>query len=117
MSWTATGLQPHSLPPTVFEAYTSFLQAAVRAHTGTMTQVADRAVCSLHKSSTRSHLSKVAAKHPRVASAAVIAELRFDLPAAYAFHRLALKRCVTSMQTCSLVRCRPSWGLTCFCWQ
>ena len=44
---------------------------------------------SLHKSSTRAHLQKVAAKHPRVREAAVLAELRFDLPAAYAFHRCA----------------------------
>ena len=50
-------------------------------------QVANRAVCSLHKSSTRAHLTKIAAKHPRVTSAGVIAELRFDLPAAYSFHR------------------------------
>lgn len=52
-------------------------------------QVAEVAVYSLHKSSTRAHLQKVAAKHPRCAQAAVLAELRFDLPAAYAFHRWA----------------------------
>ncbi|KAK9816360.1 hypothetical protein WJX74_002367 [Apatococcus lobatus] len=56
-----------------------FLQIAI--------QVAYGAVYSLHKTSTRAHVQRVAQREPRVASAEVLAEMRFDLPATYAFHK------------------------------
>ena len=49
-------------------------------------QSARRAVYSMHKSSTRSHIQKWLKSQDRVASAKVIAELRFDLPSTYKFH-------------------------------
>ena len=42
---------------------------------------------SLHKSSTRAHIQRTVEKELRAASAEVLAQLRFDLPASYAFHR------------------------------
>ncbi|KAK9902139.1 hypothetical protein WJX75_005634 [Coccomyxa subellipsoidea] len=56
-----------------------FLRAAFRVSRGS--------VYSLHKTSTRSHLHRVAQKELSAASAEVIAQLRYDLPASYAFHR------------------------------
>ncbi|KAK9839252.1 hypothetical protein WJX81_004343 [Elliptochloris bilobata] len=56
-----------------------FLRAAFRVSAG--------AVYSLHKSSTRAHVARVAAGELHAASAEVLAQLRFDLPASYAFHR------------------------------
>ncbi|KAK9866625.1 hypothetical protein WJX84_002657 [Apatococcus fuscideae] len=56
-----------------------FLQTAI--------QMAQGAVYSLHKTTTRAHVQKVAQREPRVASAEVLAEMRFDLPATYAFHK------------------------------
>ena len=50
-------------------------------------QVAHGAVYSLHKTTTRAHIQKVAQRDPRVANAEVLAEMRFDLPATYAFHK------------------------------
>lgn len=50
-------------------------------------QVSSRAVYSLHKSSTRAHVKRVAEKELGAVSAQVLAELRYDLPASYAFHR------------------------------
>lgn len=50
-------------------------------------QVAYGAVYSLHKTTTRAHVQKVAQRELRVASAEVLAEMRFDLPATYAFHK------------------------------
>ena len=52
-----------------------------------MTQVSRGSVCSLHKSSTRAHVQRFATRELRAASAQVLAQLRFDLPASYAFHR------------------------------
>lgn len=50
-------------------------------------QMAQSAVYSLHKTTTRAHVQKVAQRDPHVASAEVLAEMRFDLPATYAFHK------------------------------
>jgi predicted RNA methylase len=60
----------------------TFLRAAaalVRARGG--------AVYSLHKSSTRAHLQKLAARELGCSEAHVLAELRYDLPATYKFHK------------------------------
>jgi predicted RNA methylase len=54
-----------------------FLKVAFQLSTG--------AVYSLHKTSTRSHISKVA-RSLGATSAEPIAELRYDLPKSYAFH-------------------------------
>ncbi|CAL8465943.1 g5479 [Coccomyxa elongata] len=56
-----------------------FLRAAFRISRG--------AVYSLHKSSTRAHVQRVAERELSAAAAEVIAQLRYDLPASYAFHR------------------------------
>ncbi len=50
-------------------------------------QVSCGAVYSLHKSSTRVHIQRTADKELCAASSEVLAQLRFDLPASYAFHR------------------------------
>ena len=50
-------------------------------------QVSTGTVYSLHKSATRAHVARVASGELRAASAQVLAQLRFDLPATYAFHR------------------------------
>lgn len=50
-------------------------------------QVSCGAVYSLHKSSTRAHIKRTADKELHAASSEVLAQLRFDLPATYAFHR------------------------------
>ena len=44
---------------------------------------------SLHKSSTRAHIKRIADKELHAASSEVLAQLRFDLPASYAFHKCA----------------------------
>lgn len=44
-------------------------------------------VYSLHKSSTRAHILKTATESWGCAEAEVVAELKFDLPSTYAFHR------------------------------
>ncbi|CAL5228516.1 g11668 [Coccomyxa viridis] len=54
-------------------------------------QVSCGAVYSLHKSSTRAHIQRTAEKELRAASSEVLAQLRFDLPASYAFHRDKVK--------------------------
>ena len=48
---------------------------------------ATRAVYSLHKSSTRAHIAKVATRDLGFKSAEVLAQLRYDLPATYKFHK------------------------------
>ena len=53
----------------------------------TYMQVSCGAVYSLHKSSTRAHIKRTADKELHAASSEVLAQLRFDLPATYAFHR------------------------------
>ncbi|CAK0738221.1 hypothetical protein CVIRNUC_001011 [Coccomyxa viridis] len=50
-------------------------------------QVSCGAVYSLHKSSTRAHIKRIADKELHAASSEVLAQLRFDLPASYAFHK------------------------------
>lgn len=60
-------------------ADTAFLRAAFAVSRGS--------VYSLHKSSTRAHIQKVAMGELHAKSAEVLAELRYDLPASYAFHR------------------------------
>ncbi len=49
--------------------------------------MAEGAVYSLHKTTTRAHIQKTAQRDPCVASAEVLAEMRFDLPATYSFHK------------------------------
>jgi hypothetical protein len=41
----------------------------------------------LHKSSTREHIGKIAVRDLKAKSAEVLAQLRYDLPATYRFHR------------------------------
>ncbi|EIE18452.1 S-adenosyl-L-methionine-dependent methyltransferase [Coccomyxa subellipsoidea C-169] len=56
-----------------------FLRAAFRVSRGS--------VYSLHKTSTRAHIQRVAQKELSAHSAEVVAQLRYDLPASYAFHK------------------------------
>ena len=56
-----------------------FLRAAFKLST--------HSVYSLHKSSTREYVGKLARRELGAASAEVLAELRYDLPASYSFHR------------------------------
>eukprot|EP00775_Hariotina_reticulata_P004995 gene4993-5237_t len=58
-----------------------FLRAAVSLGPGQ--------IYSLHKSSTRSHIHKVALRELGCVSAEVLAELRYDLPATMRFHKQA----------------------------
>ena len=57
----------------------AFLRAAFRIATG--------AIYSLHKTSTRAHIEKVAMTKFHAREAEVLARLRYDLPATYAHHR------------------------------
>ncbi|GBF93134.1 methyltransferase [Raphidocelis subcapitata] len=59
-----------------------FLRAAARLVRG-----GGGAIYSLHKSSTRAHLQKVALRELGCSEAQVLAELRYDLPATYKFHK------------------------------
>lgn len=52
-------------------------------------QIARRAVYSFHKSSTRDYVLRTAKALPNVKDAAVIAEMKFDLPRTYKFHSAA----------------------------
>ncbi|KDD76210.1 hypothetical protein H632_c313p0 [Helicosporidium sp. ATCC 50920] len=54
-------------------------------------RLARRAVYSLHKSSTRDYLRKMALREPGCSGAEVLAQLRFDLPQTYAFHKSKTK--------------------------
>jgi hypothetical protein len=63
-----------------------FLRAAAR-----LLRSAGGAVYSLHKSSTRAHLQKVALRELGCSEATVLAELRYDLPATYKFHKWVLR--------------------------
>lgn len=56
-----------------------FLRAAFQVSTGS--------VYSLHKSSTRDHIARVATVQLRAAAADVVAELAYDLPATYKHHK------------------------------
>ena len=77
------------------------LHSRTKQRDGVM-QVSTGSVYSLHKSSTRAHVARVAAGELRAASAEVLVQLRFDLPASYAFHRRAwsgtLKDCIPSIK-------------------
>jgi predicted RNA methylase len=57
----------------------AFLRAGFRIATG--------AIYSLHKSSTREHIEKVARTRFHAKQADVLAQLKYDLPATYAHHR------------------------------
>lgn len=57
----------------------AFLRAGFRIATG--------AIYSLHKSSTREHIEKVARTRFHAKKADVLAQLKYDLPATYAHHR------------------------------
>jgi len=57
----------------------AFLRAAFRIATG--------AIYSLHKTSTRAHIEKVAMTKFHAREAEVLAQLKYDLPATYAHHR------------------------------
>lgn len=50
-------------------------------------QISSNSVYSLHKSSTREHIARVAQQELGAPSAEVLAQLRYDLPATYSFHR------------------------------
>ena len=54
--------------------------------------IAKESIYSLHKSSTRDHIAKVATKQLGL-EAEVIAQLRYDLPNTYSFHRYCSGRC------------------------
>lgn len=60
-----------------------FLRAAFR--------ISRHTVYSLHKSSTRDHIMRVARKELGAVSAEVLAQLRYDLPASYSFHKAKSK--------------------------
>lgn len=55
--------------------------------------IAKESIYSLHKSSTRDHIAKVATKQLGL-EAEVIAQLRYDLPNTYSFHRYCSGRFV-----------------------
>ncbi|EFN52561.1 hypothetical protein CHLNCDRAFT_138547 [Chlorella variabilis] len=50
-------------------------------------QLSRNSVYSLHKSSTREYIQRLAERELRAASAEVLAQLRYDLPASYKFHK------------------------------
>ncbi|KAI9128989.1 hypothetical protein K1719_000472 [Acacia pycnantha] len=50
-------------------------------------KVASQAVYSLHKTSTRDHVKRVAMRDFNAASAEVLCELRYDVPKLYKFHK------------------------------
>ena len=80
---TPAALRAHTVvmdPPSARGARArQFLRAALH--------VADSAVYSLHKTSTRAHIEKHAMLTLRAAKAEVLAELRYELPRVYAHHR------------------------------
>jgi rRNA N6-adenosine-methyltransferase METTL5 len=56
-----------------------FLRAAFK--------ISRHSIYSLHKSSTREHIGKIAIRDLKAKSAEVLAQLRYDLPATYKFHK------------------------------
>jgi predicted RNA methylase len=56
-----------------------FLRAAFK--------ISKNSIYSLHKSSTREHIGKIAIRDLKAKSAEVLAQLRYDLPATYKFHK------------------------------
>lgn len=67
-----------------------------------MLQISRGSVYSLHKSSTRQYIQKVAMQQLKAKSAEVLAQLRYDLPSTFAFHKYVCSRhsklypCVTN---------------------
>lgn len=53
--------------------------------------ISQHSIYSLHKTSTRDYIRKFALKQMHAASAEPVAMLRYDLPASYAFHKMASK--------------------------
>jgi predicted RNA methylase len=49
--------------------------------------ISRHSIYSLHKSSTREHIGKIATRDLKAKSAQVLAQLRYDLPATYKFHK------------------------------
>lgn len=56
-----------------------FLRAAFK--------ISRHSIYSLHKTSTREHIGKIAVRDLKAKSAEVLAQLRYDLPATYKFHK------------------------------
>ena len=54
-------------------------------------QISRHSVYSLHKSSTREYIGKLARRELGAVSAEVLAQLRYDLPATYSFHKAKSK--------------------------
>ncbi|DBB01542.1 TPA: hypothetical protein ACH3X1_000191 [Trebouxia sp. C0004] len=50
-------------------------------------QISKGSVYSLHKSSTRQYIEKIAMQQLKAKSAEVLAQLRYDLPPTFAFHK------------------------------
>jgi len=55
-------------------------------------QISKGSVYSLHKSSTRQYIQKIAMRQLKVKSAEVLAQLRYDLPPTFAFHKYVCNR-------------------------
>lgn len=77
MLWADTVIMNPPFGTRIRGADMAFLRAAAR--------IASAAIYSLHKSTTREHVAATA--KTLGLKATVIAELRFDIPAAYAFHK------------------------------
>lgn len=75
-----------------------FLRAAFAVSRG--------AVYSLHKSSTREHVKRVATGELHATEAEVVAQLRYDLPASYAYHRLKSKDIQVDLWRFTVPSCR-----------
>ena len=54
---------------------------------GWVLQISKGSVYSLHKSSTRQYLQKFAVQQLKAKSAEVLAQLRYDLPPTFVFHK------------------------------
>ena len=54
---------------------------------GRFLQISRGSVYSLHKSSTRQYLQKFAVQQLKAKSAEVLAQLRYDLPSTFVFHK------------------------------
>jgi putative methylase len=52
-------------------------------------RLATRAVYSFHKTSTRSYIVSLAKSLPKVENVTVVAEMKFDIPQTYKFHKKA----------------------------
>ena len=70
-------------------------------------QISKGSIYSLHKSSTRQHIQKTAMQQLKAKSAEVLAQLRYDLPPTFVFHKYAL--CFS--QKCLAVACQDTGGV------